>query len=351
MSIASILLVTFGMSSNEAFAMGQAPSTCPNRYDGPISSFIINNGSQTFDPIANPGVTFNVNRDSSYSVTFVIHTQSTSSQGNSDPGTTWYHATAIGFANGVCVDSVGPNQDVTLSGPYSHPSNMGAEGTQAVEFATYSTLANPITFNVNWIDPTQTTSQLTVISQDNNGNPITGFFTTLSQNGNPVTTGFTPASFTLNNAQTYTVHVADYGKYVFDHWSDTGSTDATRDISITSDTQITAVYKTTPQPPTNLVASAKLIKVNLSWNAPSDDGGAPIAGYMIERSTNNGNTWSIMVANTGSTGTTFSDTHVFPLKTYTYRVFAINCEGISDPSNTASATTPSIGLIKSQLLP
>ena len=97
-----------------------------------------------------------------------------------------------------------------------------------------------------------------------------------------------------------------------------------------------------PSPPTGLTATTKLLKINLSWTAPSDNGGAPITGYMIERSTDNGSTWSTLVTNTGSTGTTYSDTNVQPLTTYTYRVSAINDVGTSDPSNTASASIPSM---------
>jgi hypothetical protein len=175
----SILVSLLIVSTNNVFAMGPPPSACPNRYDGPITSFIINNGSKTFDAIANPGVTFNVNSASSYSVTFVIHTPSTSSQGNSNPGTTWYHTTALGYANGVCVNGVGPNQNVTISGPYSHPGSLGPAGSQSVEFVPASTLSGSVTYNVNWVNPPQTTtSKLTVNSQGNNGNTITGFFTT-----------------------------------------------------------------------------------------------------------------------------------------------------------------------------
>ena len=96
-----------------------------------------------------------------------------------------------------------------------------------------------------------------------------------------------------------------------------------------------------PQPPTGLIATGALLKINLSWNPPSNDGGSPITGYMIEKSTDNGNTWATIVSSTGSTGTTYSDSNVLPLVTYTYRVSAINDVGTSSPSNIASATTTS----------
>ena len=113
---------------------------------------------------------------------------------------------------------------------------------------------------------------------------------------------------------------------------------------------------TAPQPPTNLSAQAvSTTQINLSWSAPANNGGSAITGYMIERSTDNGTTWSTIVSNTGSTSTTYSDTGLSPSTAYTYRVSAINAIGTSSPSNTASATTnvqmtvpqPPIGLTAS----
>jgi hypothetical protein len=251
MTFVSILLTTLLLSTNNAFAMGSAPSTCQNRYDGPIVSFLINNGSQTFDPIANPGITFNVNRYSSYNVTFVIQTSSTSSQGNSLSGTTWYDTSAPGYFLGQCVGGAGPNQNVTVSRSQMHPGNFGNEGIQEVQFNTLT--YGGVTFNVNWLP----------------------------------------------------------------------------------------VPPTVPQSPTNLATTAiSSSQINLSWNPPSDNGGTQVTGYEIERSTNGGNTWSILVSNTDNADTTYSDTGLSPNATYTYRVSAINSVGTSDPSNTASSTTP-----------
>ncbi|SRR5579885_315277 len=86
---------------------------------------------------------------------------------------------------------------------------------------------------------------VTVTSTDQNGNPITGYYTTLWQNGQQLQSGFSPASFTLNSGQTYEVAVADYGSYVFDHWSD-GTTNRLHTITAQPGTLInlTAVYRT-----------------------------------------------------------------------------------------------------------
>ncbi|MGI0094609.1 MAG: fibronectin type III domain-containing protein, partial [Nitrosotalea sp.] len=99
---------------------------------------------------------------------------------------------------------------------------------------------------------------------------------------------------------------------------------------------------TVPQPPTGLTAtSISTSQINLSWTAPSNNGGSAITGYKIERSTDSGTTWSTVQSNTGSTSTTYSDTGLSSSTTYTYRISAINSVGTSVPSNTASATTGS----------
>src|SRR5207302_1473841 len=107
-----------------------------------------------------------------------------------------------------------------------------------------------------------------------------------------------------------------------------------------SNTASATTSSTAPQPPTGLTATAvSSSQINLSWTAPSNNGGSAITGYKIERSTNGGTTWQIIVANTGHITTTYSNTGLAKDTTYTYRVSAINSVGTSPPSNTASART------------
>ena len=77
----------------------------------------------------------------------------------------------------------------------------------------------------------------------------------------------------------------------------------------------------------------------LTWSAPADDGGSPITGYRIERSTSRGGGWIIHVASTGSAATIYTDSNLGPATTWFYRVSAINSRGASSLSNVAEGTT------------
>ena len=98
-----------------------------------------------------------------------------------------------------------------------------------------------------------------------------------------------------------------------------------------------------PAAPTRLTATARgTSQINLSWAAPTYDGGSRIIGYRIEVSADGGSTWGILRRNTGSTGTTFSHTNLQPATTRHYRVSAINVAGVGGASNVATATTEAI---------
>ena len=79
-------------------------------------------------------------------------------------------------------------------------------------------------------------------------------------------------------------------------------------------------------------------QIDLDWDAPADDGGAAITGYLIEVSADGATTWSNLEEDTGSTDTEYSHTNLPPGATRHYRVSAINFAGTSDPSGTASAS-------------
>ena len=96
---------------------------------------------------------------------------------------------------------------------------------------------------------------------------------------------------------------------------------------------------TAPGKPTGLTATASgSTQIDLSWTAPRLDGGSAITGYRIEVSTD-GSTWTDLVADTGSTDTSYSHTGLAGGDTRHYRVSAINAAGTSAPSDAVSTNT------------
>jgi hypothetical protein len=149
--LVSILLASLGISANQVYAMGQAPSTCSNLYDDTITAMKIIVGHRTYDPIAHPGITFQLRNDKSYTVTFTIHTASQSSQSNSFSGDTWYDTNAPGYQLGNCVTGAGSNQNVTVTVTETHPGNIAPQITQSVSWKTL--MSGDTTYNIKWINP------------------------------------------------------------------------------------------------------------------------------------------------------------------------------------------------------
>jgi len=79
--------------------------------------------------------------------------------------------------------------------------------------------------------------------------------------------------------------------------------------------------------------------IELTWQAPSDDGGSAITGYRIEVSTDGAATWADLVPNTASTDLTYRHRGLAANTTRHYRVRARNSQGQSLASEVATATT------------
>src|SRR3989454_783976 len=95
-----------------------------------------------------------------------------------------------------------------------------------------------------------------------------------------------------------------------------------------------------PNPPTGLATPyVSSSQISISWSAPLSDGGSPITGYKIERSTDGGTTWNIIAPNVAPTPSWYSNYNLLPSTPYTFRVSAINSVGTGSPSSTVSATT------------
>ena len=92
-----------------------------------------------------------------------------------------------------------------------------------------------------------------------------------------------------------------------------------------------ATPMTLPGAPTGFTATAQPGEVDLSWSAPSDDGGSSITGYKVYRS--GGGSTSFTVS-----GTSYTDSSVTVGISYTYYVKAVNTVGEGASSASDSAT-------------
>ena len=95
-----------------------------------------------------------------------------------------------------------------------------------------------------------------------------------------------------------------------------------------------------PDKPTGLDATASHGQVVLTWDDPQDES---ITAYVILRRVrvnDQGGDFSVLVANTGSAATTYTDNEVAASTTSTYRIKAINEHGVSERSRWYHIDTP-----------
>lgn len=95
-----------------------------------------------------------------------------------------------------------------------------------------------------------------------------------------------------------------------------------------------------PDAPTDLAAVASGAgAIILTWTDASSDED----GFSVERSPNGSTGWTTITVLGGDTETYTDASALLPGTEYFYRVLAYNADGSSDPSNTDSATTGSLG--------
>ena len=140
---------------------------------------------------------------------------------------------------------------------------------------------------------------------------------------------------------TYTLTDSEEGKPIRVQVSFTD--DAGNEESLTSaatDAVAAAEPSEPPAKPRGLSATASNGQVVLSWDDPGDDS---ITGYVILRRVrvnDQGGEFSVLVADTGTAATTYTDNTVAASTTYTYRIKAINEHGTSERSRWYHIDTP-----------
>ncbi|MRH28310.1 hypothetical protein GH740_03145 [Microbacterium sp. SYP-A9085] len=100
------------------------------------------------------------------------------------------------------------------------------------------------------------------------------------------------------------------------------------------------VPATVPGQTANAVAQAGTLSAELSWTAPSWTAGAAITGYAIERSTDNGVSWTAVTADTGTADTTRAIAGLDAGDAVIFRVAAITGNGQGAWSAATTPVTP-----------
>ena len=169
---------------------------------------------------------------------------------------------------------------------------------------------------------------------DDGGSRITGYriqsadsdqgpWTTLERDTDNTRTSYTHSDLDPGTRQYY--RVAAINRDGVGPWSDPAN--ATTEVGV-------------PSKPRNLDATADgRTRIDLDWDTPSDDGGARIIGYRIDVSTTGGALWTVLIPNSGSISTAYTHIDLPPGSRRTYRVAAINSQGLGRFSNTATAST------------
>ena len=112
--------------------------------------------------------------------------------------------------------------------------SFSVSNAHAASFATKSGNSNSDTSPVS----------ITVNTYSVKGAPINGLWTVIQSDKNS-SAGFTPFSYVAVSGNNYTVTIADFGNYTFDHWDD-GTKVRTRIVVPTQDVNLTAYYMTEP---------------------------------------------------------------------------------------------------------
>ena len=177
---------------------------------------------------------------------------------------------------------------------------------------------------LTWDDPGDDSITGYVILRRIPGVDPEGHFDELVANTGTSTTTYTDSTVSAETRYTYRIKAI----------SGAGTSERSRWLHI--DTPAAPV----PDRPTGLEATASHGQVVLTWDDPEDDS---ITGYVILRRVrvnDQGGDFSVLVANTETAATTYTDTTVAASITYTYRIKAINEHGTSERSRWSHIDIP-----------
>ncbi|MGY5144310.1 MAG: fibronectin type III domain-containing protein, partial [Candidatus Nitrosopumilus sp. bin_32a] len=206
-----------------------------------------------------------------------------------------------------------------------------------------ATAISPNQIKLSWLPPSetfgQTISGYKILREIN-----TGIYDDTIGSTNAGTTKFTVSNLQTDKTYTYAVS-ANIGYGSTGESPSASATPREDSVNVVDDPiTSTAVQMAKPSPPIKLTASVvSPTQINLAWSPPVEDGNTPITGYKVEVKRDS-NPYTTLVADTESTGRTYSHTNLITNSKYTYKVSAINIVGTSNTSNEFSATPKSTNI-------
>jgi len=213
----------------------------------------------------------------------------------------------------------------TSSPAYTVPITITAATTLSFIAADAAGNVSPVSTE-DYLITTSSSTTLTINSVDMAGNPFPGFFTTISEGGTVIGAGFTPMTFIGTTDTTYTVETQDFIPWLFNNWED-GSTISARDVTLSSDTTVTASYLDSTGDVTAPVVSA----------SPTGGSYAGLVVVTLSATDDTDPTPTIYFTTDGSTPTTASPLYFEPIPLAA--ATTLNFIAIDATGNTSAVST------------
>ncbi len=255
-------------------------------------------------------------------------------QWSSNGGTSW-----TTFTDGVSVNRAATVTGLTNGTEYVfrvRAVNIAGDGSYSVQSAGATPRTSPSAPSISSITTGNASLSVNFVAADSGGTTITSYdYSTdggvtwrqrsLGTTESPivVTTLSVDGTSSLANGTSYSVRIRAVNA------AGPGSASATT----------VATPLTLPTVPLSLTTSPSSNAVDVSWTAPSNNGGAAISDYVIQLSTNNGTSWTTFNdgVSSSATATVTGLTNGTP---YVFRVAAVNSVGTGSYSINSASVTP-----------
>jgi subtilase family serine protease len=320
----SASIVDLGTSVNEAVSLGA--NVVSNSYGGPEYSLEPFDSAKYFN---HPGVAITVAAgDSGYGAEFPAASNTVTAVG----GTSLQQATNTGTRNAT--ETVWSGSGSGCSAYESKPAWQSDAGCSTRTNNDVSAVADPNTGV--WVYDSYGGGTWAVFGGTSAATPIVGAIYALAGNA-PSSTAMNSLPYAqkssfndVTSGSNGTCTVAYFCNAEVGYDAPTGLGTPNGLTAFTAGPVVTTV----PTAPAGLVASGGSAVINLSWAAPSSNGGSAITGYKIYRGSASG---AETLLTTVGTSTSYSDSAVVSGATYYYKVTAVNSVGEGPKSNEASA--------------